>query len=257
MATDIKKAMTILSNKAESFKKSEVEALTETLKNVSVNEMTSDKDKESFLKVAVLVKDLKGRLKKAIGALDEKHKPGVKKLEAELAKAKDEYKSAVEPFKDANRELDRIDDEARDAISAYTTAQIEAANKVAAPDTADGEPVFMPKASDAATHAISKGGHDLNYTTRRVVKVIDINQVPGDYCNWVADADTVKASLEKLGVRNPLIQVQADGTLMVKVKPLDLPENLRRRDTVKDAVILGLGGCPGVEIKDEYRAMVK
>lgn len=256
-ATDIKKAMKVLEVSTSDFKKSEVEALAKALAGIVVTEMTSDKDKESFLKVAVMVKDLKGRLKKATTALDEKHKPHIKEIEAELDKKKSAYKEAIEPFKLANRELDRIDEEAREAVTRYTTALVEAAQQCAAPAPGAKTPVFMPAAADVANQGISKGGHDLGYTTKKIVKVIDLNLVPENLCDWVGDDVAIDKILTDLGVKKAEIVVQSSGTVAIKIAPMDLPATMRKKNGVKERAIIELGGCPGAEVKEEYRPTVK
>lgn len=256
MTTDIKKALTTLADKSSGFSKSKILALVTTLKAIDVHEMTSDKDKESFLKVSLLVKDLSARVKAFSKSLDEKHKPGIKELEEQLSEKKDAYKEAVEPFKDAKRELDRIDTEARDAVSKYMTAQIEAQQKVEAPKPGAG-PAFMPAASEVSNLGISKGGHDLNFATKRVVHVNALADVPDNFAQWEPDLAAVSTWLTQAGIPAAETKVLADGTLTLKIAVTDLPKTLRTKTGVRDSAILAAGGCAGVTIKDEYRPVVK
>lgn len=216
MATDIKQALTTLSDKTSDFTKTKIVALVATLKAIDVKEMTSDKDKESFLKVSLLVKDLTARVKAFSKGLDEKHKPGIQTLEKAIETKKTDYKEAIEPFKEASRELTRIDTEARDAVSKYMTKQIEAQQKVEAPKPGAG-PAFLPAASDVSSLGISKGGHELNFTTKRVVQVDSLAAVPDNFAQWAPDMSAVGAWLTNGGITNAESKVLADGTLTLKI----------------------------------------
>lgn len=251
--TDVKHMLTVIGRKPVKKTASMAEWL-EALSSIRVNALTDDAEKDLFYEVAVAVKESKKRVKEVQKGIDEKHKPTIKELEDELDKAKQEYRALVDPLKQVIRELDRIDAEARDAVSAYTTAQVKAAQEAAKKIVAEApasEPVFLPKEVAAVN------GHQPNMVQRTTVMVLDLQAVPDEYCTWAPDVEAVGRALAGIGITNPEIKVQADGTVVIKADPAKLPSGLRRKNGVKPAVIIGVGGCPGVELATEYRPVVR
>ena len=255
--TDIKKALKTLSNETATYKKSEIESLAEALSGVVVAEMTDERDKESFLQVTVLVKKLTSRLKDNITKIDEKHKPGIEAAKTALEKAKEAYDGAVSAFKDAQRELKRIDGEARNAISLFATKKMREAQTQEVEAPKPGQRVAMPTGADAADMGLSKGGHDLTFATRKVVQVVDLDKVPENLVTRAPDMDAWGAALKKLGLSHFDLSAQASGQITLKVKLDDMPATLTKRSGVKESAIIQIGGCTGVEIVDEARAVVK
>lgn len=254
--TDIKKALTTLTdNNVAKMKRADVEALGTTLAGVQVNEMTDEKDKAAFLQVGVLVKTLTSAVKAVITKIDDKHKPEIKELDAKLDKLKTAYKDAVAPYKAVNAELSRIDAEARNAVTDFMTKVIgQERADVAAPAPGDA-PVFV---SAPENHNISRGGHELTFTTKKVTKITDLRLVPDNLATWAPDEAAVRAWLKASGIHDNFeLKTQADGTLALKIPVTALPANMRKKTGVKERVVVDLGGCPGVELVDEHRPVVR
>jgi hypothetical protein len=217
--------------------------------------MQSDSDKEAFLTVSTVVKKLDKALKEVIKEQDAKYKPDIKQLEEQVKTLKEKYKVAVTPYKEAAAELRRIDTNARDAISVYMTAKMEEARKAETPKP--GQPAFAKPAATTKDMGISKGGNDLGFTTREVVHITDISKVPSELVTYRADENAWAEALSKLGIGNADLQTLANGNLTIKIAVDMMPDNLRERSGVKERAILELGGCAGVEIKEEVRAAVR
>ena len=187
-------------------------------------------------------------------------KPEIKKLDETLKDLKSEYKEKAAPYKEVVDELDRIDESARNALSVFVTEKERQAAevKIAAPTAGEG-PKFMPAVPASAP--VSYKGHDLGFTTKKVVQVVDINAVPDQYIQFKPNQERIAAWLgSKLGTVLGIdfgVEVLSDGRIKVTFQAGRLPKELMDRADVKERLILDANGCDGVKIIEEKRAVVR
>jgi len=241
---------------AQSADTSVLEKLAKKLSGIEVHELKTEKDIESFLVVAAAIKNTLKKLTPSRQGLSKKWKEKVDKQAEKLTAVKSDRDEALQPFKDVESQLKRIDGEAREAVTEYAENRIfaleEEYGELSAAEAALVEP---------ATQIIEADGAKLYFKDVQRAEVTDLKAVPDQFIDFQPDEERVNAWLSKqLGmVDNSLFsfKIQKNGKIVVELPFESLPEELFARVRILESKVVAAGGCDGVQLIPSKSPVVK
>lgn len=226
----------------------------ELLKNITISEAKSDSDKELFTLVASAIKKSTKKAKATSDKIKGKFQTKIAAAKEKLDALKSDLSKQVGPYTGIIHELKRIDVEARQAISAFATKQMQELESQHE-DLEPHEKAMLPATENKTTRV---KGVAMSFREQPVVVVKNIDKVPGCYQLKEPDKSAVLAWFgAKTGVPAEEVSVQANGLVVLKIRAEDLPDETKNVVGVKEAAILAAGGCAGVAITVEKRPVVR
>lgn len=241
-------------------KKNGLDLFLKTLQSVEIGEVQTEKDKAIFTQLVQSIKLAKEKIKVKRSEIEGALKPGIKDAEAKVVDLKQALSEKLGPLRAIGDELDRIENASRNSVNAFVNTAIAAAEA----SVVDGGDPLLPheKAMIGAPHAEivhAPGGGTLFFRDASVVKITDIEKIPRRFIDFVAVAGKVSAWLkETLKIEGDLqIKIMADGSAQVRIGTAQLPLKTMDRVGVLESKIVAAGGCDGVEIVSEKKAVVR
>lgn len=234
--------------------KDDPEQQLEMLKNIVISEAKNDSDKELFTLVASAIKQTLKSTKTKSDKIKGKYKGRIATAKEKLDNLKQKQREELGPLTALSDELKRIDREAREAIAAFATKQMEELEEEF-DDLEPHEKAMLPAAENKVTRV---KGVAMSFREHTVVQIDDIKKVPAKFLKKEASQEKVlKWFVSKTGMVVEEVKVQSNGLTVIKIQSDLLPNECMNIEGVKDAAVISAGGCPGVTIKTEKRPVVK
>lgn len=241
---------------AQSADTSVLEKLAKKLEGIEVHELETEKDIESFLVVAAAIKKTLKKLTPSRQGVAKKWKEKVDKQIEKLEALKKDRDATLQPFKDVETQLKRIDSEARGAVTEYAENRIfaleEEYGKLSAAEAALVEP---------ATQIIEADGAKLYFKDIQRAEVTDIDAVPEQFVDFQPNEEKVSVWLsEKLDLEDKDLfkfKIQKNGKVVVELPFESLPEELFSRVGILESKVVAAGGCDGVQLIPSKSPVVK